>query len=395
MSTLLFYNEVMKYYYNKAQPHIEYGMVSSRKLNNPRRKPNTEGLVTYYYMSVAEPTSGTYYRNGDYYIIPTKVTPEIYANLVEQDRQEHNNNHKHDRRYLDVEQYYRQKGIIDEEDNESNAWECVANRKTLCIESDLVEGMDKETLIKNLPDEDRIILYAYESGFKQKEIAESIERTQSYVSKRLEQLLERLEYERLYDTSRTVDEIKFEIAWKKFLYSHKMERHIDVIVETFNYLIGERILEEFLAYFYSFGEYYYNAYKVLYLYDDYLEDCAIELIEELPLIFQRIFYYQGLDDQADVFKWLYYCLVEEMKRRRKITPEPNQATYEKLISEQEKIAKRVKMTSAQFAEKRFIPKVAPLIQKRNDEFLEAMNVFVVDENTDVEATLKKLMKKNK
>ncbi len=67
----------------------------------------------------------------------------------------------------------------------------------------------------------------------------------------------------------------------------------------------------------------------------------------------------------------------------------------KLISEQEKIAKRVKMTAAQFAEKRFIPKVTPLIQKRNDEFLEAMNVFVVDENADIEATLKKLMKKKK
>ncbi len=88
----------MKHYYNKAQPNIEYGMVSSRKLNNPRRKPNTDGLVTYNYISVDEPSGGSYYRNGDYYIIPTKVAPEVYAELVEQDRQEHNNNHKHDRR---------------------------------------------------------------------------------------------------------------------------------------------------------------------------------------------------------------------------------------------------------------------------------------------------------
>ncbi len=53
------------------------------------------------------------------------------------------------------------------------------------------------------------------------------------------------------------------------------------------------------------------------------------------------------------------------------------------------------MTAAQFAEKRFIPKVAPLIIKRNDEFLETMGVFVVDENADVEATLKMLIKKKK
>ena len=84
-----------------------------------------------------------------------------------------------------------------------------------------------------------------------------------------------------------------------------------------------------------------------------------------------------------------------MERRRQITPESNQEAYEKLISEQEKIAKRVKMTTEQFAEKRFIPKVAPLIQKRNDEFLQAMAVFVLDENADIEATLKKRIKKKK
>lgn len=105
MSTLLCYNGCMKYYYNKVQPNIEYGMLSSRSLNNPKRKPNVYGLVTYYYTSVEEPLGGIYYRNHDYYIIPTQVTPEVYAELVEWDRIEHNNNHKHDRRYLDVERY--------------------------------------------------------------------------------------------------------------------------------------------------------------------------------------------------------------------------------------------------------------------------------------------------
>ena len=385
----------MKYYYNKAKPNIEHGMLSGRKLNNPRRKPNGDGLVTYFYASVDEPLSGTYYRNGDYYIIPTKVTPEVYAQLVEQDRQEHNNNHKHDRRYLDVEHYYRQKGEIDEENDETNAWECVADKKTLCIENDIVEDMDKDAVLKKLTPEDRIILEAYESGYKQKSIAKAIGKTQSYVSKRLEKLLNLIEYERLNDGSRTDEEIKFEIEWKKFLYSHKMAKHIDVILETFNYLIGERMLEEFLVYFYSFGEYYHYAYKILYLYEYNPEDHVIELMRELPLIFQRIFYYQGLDDQADIFIWLYYCLVVEMERRRKITPEPNQSAYEKFLSEQEKIAKRVKMTTEQFAEKRFIPKIAPLMQKRNNDFLESMNIFVVDEDTDIETTLKKHIKKKK
>lgn len=383
----------MKHYYNKANPSIEYGMLSSRKLNNPRRKPNGDGLVTYFYTSVDEPLSGTYYRNGNYFIIPTKVTPEIYAQLVEQDRQEHNNNHKHDRRYLDVEKYYRQRGVIDDEDDETNAWECVADKKTLCMESDLIEEMDKEAVIKSLPAEDRIIVKLYEAGIGQKVIAKAIGKTQSYVSKRLERLLDVIEAEWLNDGSRTNDEIKFEIAWKKFLYSHKMEKHVDVIMETFNHLIGERMLEEFLVYFYSFGEYYYYAYKVLYLYEDYPEDCAKELIRELPLIFRKIFYYQKLDEQADVFIWLYYRLVTEMEWRKKITPDPNQAVYERLIDEQEKTVKRVKMTSEEFMTERFIPKVAPIIKKRTDDFMTTNNVYIFDEDADIEAELKKLFKK--
>ena len=148
----------MKYYYNKAQPNIEYGMLSSRRLNNLKRKPNADGLVTYYYTSVEEPLGGRYYRKCDYYIIPVKVTPEVYAQLMKRDKKEHNNNHKHDRRYLDVEKYYRQHGEIDEDDRETNAWECVADKKTLNFENDIIEELDKQALLSTLSGSDRIIV---------------------------------------------------------------------------------------------------------------------------------------------------------------------------------------------------------------------------------------------
>lgn len=393
LSTLLCYNGRMKYYYNKAQPNIEYGMLSSRKLNNPKRKPNADGLVTYYYTSVAEPMSGTYYRNRDYYIIPVKVTPEMYAQLMRRDKKEHNNNHKHDRRYLDVEKYYRQRGEIDEDDRETNAWECVADKKTLNFENDIIEELDKQALLSTLSKSDRIIVKLYEAGIGQKSIAKAIGKTQSYVSKRLERLLDSIEFERLNDGSRTKKEIEFELAWKKFIYSHKMPKDIDVILETFNYLIGERMLEELLIYFYSFREYYRYAYRLLYLYEYNPAADVLGLINDLPLIFRKIFYYQKLDEQADVFIWLYYCLVTEKERRKQITPEPNQAVYERLIDEQEKTAKRVKMTSEQFMEKRFIPKVAPILKKRNEDFMRANDIYVFDEDADIEAELKKLFKK--
>ena len=390
MSTLLFYNGLMKYNYNKVQPNIEYGMLSSRSLNNPKRKPDADGLVTYYYTSVEEPLGGTYYRNRDYYIIPVKVTPEVYALLVKRDKKEHNNIHKHDRRFLDVERYYRQRGEIDEDDREINAWERVADKKTLNFENDIIEELDKNALLSIFSKSDRIIVKLYEAGVGQKQIAKAIGKTQSYVSKRLERLLDLIERERLNDGSRAKKEIEFELAWKKFIYSHKMPKDIDVILETFNYLIGERMLEELLIYFYSFGEYYRYAYRLLYLYEYNPEADVLGLINDLPLIFRKIFYYQKLDEQADIFIWLYYCLITEMERRKKITPEPTQAVYEQLIDEQEKTAKRVKMTSEQFMEERFIPKVAPLLKKRNDDFMKANNVYVFDDDADIEAEFKKL-----
>ena len=64
--------------------------------------------------------------------------------------------------------YYRQRRIIDSDDDETNAWGCVADRKTLCMESNRIEEMDKEIFIKNFSAEDRIIIEAYQSGSKQK-----------------------------------------------------------------------------------------------------------------------------------------------------------------------------------------------------------------------------------
>ena len=226
----------------------------------------------------------------------------------------------------------------------------------------------QKALLSTFSKSDRLIVKLYEAGVGQKHIAKKIGKTQSYVSKRLERLLDLIEAERLNDGSRTKKEIEFELAWKKFIYSHKMPKDIDVIFETFNYLIGERMLEELLIYFYSFREYYYYAYRLLYLYEYNPAEDNLGCINELPLIFRKIFYYQKLNEQADVFIWLYYCLVTEMERRKKITPEPNQEVYEQLLDEQEKTAKRVKMTSEQFMEERFIPKVAPLLKKRTDDF---------------------------
>lgn len=385
----------MRYYYNKANPNIEYGMIAAHKLNPISRKPNANGLVTYLYLSLVEPQSGKYYRNRDYYIIPVKVTPKVYAELIEQDRKEHNNNHKHDRRYLDIEKYIRQKGVLDQDDtDEINAWECVADKSTLNFEDEIIEELDRKAYISTLSKIDRQILALYDYGNSQKEIAKRLGKTQSFVSKRLAKLIHQIEFERLNDGTRSDKEIEFELAWKKFIYTHKMPNGIDVLVDTFNYLIGPELVEELLLWYYSFGEYYKTAYKILYLYEEDPNEDVLGHINELSYTY-RYYFYERLENEADIFIWLYYCLVKEMERRKKLYSEPSQASYERFLDEQEKIAKNVKMTSEDFVKERFIPKFAPEIIKRNDDFLRANNVFVVDENTDIEAELIKIFGKSK
>lgn len=384
----------MRHYYNKANPNIEYGMIAAHKLNPSSRKPNANGLVTYLYLSLAEPQSGKYYRNRDYYIIPVKVTPKVYKELIEQDRKEHNNNHKHDRRYLDIEKYFRRKGALDQDDtDEINAWECVADNASLNFEDKIIEELDRKAYISTLSKVDRHILALYDCGHSQKEIAKQLGKTQSFVSKRLAKLTHQIEFERLNDGTRSDKEIEFELAWKKFIYTHKMPNGIDVLLDTFNYLIGN-LVEELLLWYYSFGEYYKTAYKILYLYEEDPNEDILGHINELSYTY-RYYFYERLENEADVFIWLYYCLVKEMERRKKLFPEPSQASYEKFLDEQEKIAKNVKMTSDEFVKERFIPKIAPEIIKRNDDFLRANNVYVFDENTDIEAELIKIFGKPK
>lgn len=205
-------------YFNKARPEIEYGMVCQRKINNPKRKPRNDGLVTYYYVTEQQPHASNYYIDGKAYIIPVRVTPEMYAELTELDKKEHNNNHKHDRRYLDIESHFKRNGEIDEDDNENNPWECVAYQKTINYDDTIAAHMDRKTVKSTFSNEERRMVSLFKKGYSQQVIAHKMKKSQSYISKHLTPLIERLEREDLDDGSRTYSDIDFEIMWKKFVY---------------------------------------------------------------------------------------------------------------------------------------------------------------------------------
>lgn len=377
-------------YFNKARPEIEYGMVCQRKINNSKPKPGKDGLVTYYYVTEQQPLSGNYYIDGKAYIVPVKVTPEMYAELTELDKKEHNNNHKHDRRYLDIESHFKRKGEIDEDDNESNPWEYVAYQKTINCDDTIASHMDRKATKSSFTNEARRMVKLFKKGYSQQVIARKLKKSQSYISKHLTPLIERLEREDLDDGSRTYSDIDFEIMWKKFAISHKTDNYSDVILETFHFLLGAQVWEEFLVWFFSFTEYYRFALKILFTLDEYPWDDARYHINDLPYRFRLIFA-ERLDDEADIFAWLYYFLAEELIYRQKRFPNPEQQAYERVIAREEKTAHRVKMSWEQFRAERLNKYVIEILEKRADKFIAENNVYIFDENADIDREITKIM----
>ena len=377
-------------YFNKARPEIEYGMVCQRKINNPKRKPRNDGLVTYYYVTEQQPHASNYYIDGKAYIIPVRVTPEMYAELTELDKKEHNNNHKHDRRYLDIESHFKRNGEIDEDDNENNPWECVAYQKTINYDDTIAAHMDRKTVKNTFSNEERRTVSLFKNGYSQQVIAHKMKKSQSYISKHLTPLIERLEREDLDDGSRTYSDIDFEIMWKKFVISHKTDDCSDVILETFNALLGAQVWEEFLIWFFSFTEYYRFALKILFTLDEYPWDDARYHINDLPYRFRLIFA-ERLEDEADIFAWLYYFLTEELIYRQKRFPNPEQQAYERIIAREEDTAHRVKMSWEQFRAERLNNYIIEILEKRADKFIAENNVYIFDENADIDREITKIM----
>ena len=377
-------------YFNKARPEIEYGMICQCKINKPNRKPGKDGLVTYYYVTEQHPLSGNYFMDGKAYIIPVKVTPKVYAELTELDGEEHNNNHKHDRRYLDIESHFKRKATTPQDDNESNPREHVAYQKTINYDDTIAAHMDRKAVKSTFTKEERKMVKLFKKGYSQQIIARKLKKSQSYISKHLTPLIERLEREDLDDGSRTYSDIDFEIMWKKFAISHKTDDYSDVILETFHSLLGAQVWEEFLIWFFSFTEYYRFALKVLFTLDEYQWDDACSHINDLSYRFRLIFA-ERLDDEADIFAWLYYFLAEELMYRQKRFPNPEQQAYESVIAREEKTAHRVRMSWEQFRAERLNKYVIEILEKRADKFITENNVYIFDKNADIDKEITKIM----
>ena len=122
-----------------------------------------------------------------------EVDENWYEILRQADRDMYNNNRREDYKSYHLNSY-----VDDESGEEHDAWEAVADKDTLQIESDICAKMDEDWVLDCLSKRNK---YIYEKcvveGVSQSAVAKELRLTQSSVSRRLKKILYAMEWQRL------------------------------------------------------------------------------------------------------------------------------------------------------------------------------------------------------
>lgn len=216
----------------------------------------------------------------------------------------------------------------------------------------------------------------------QKEIAAALNRSQSYVSKRLAKIKETLESKALQQ-DRGKKEAYAERQWEQFLEKFRTENDEDILFDLFRCVCGSDLQEAFLEWFYSYREYskFCLQYLILRPFDNASDEQFKQRLNRLSE-WQQLTYRLQFAEQLDELRWLYIALCEKMnERREKLRTPPSHPDEEKVQKEAERIARRLGTTAEEYVNGRFLPKLYERLGKRYEDFRRKyQNVAVIEED---------------
>ena len=216
----------------------------------------------------------------------------------------------------------------------------------------------------------------------QKEIAAALNRSQSYVSKRLAKIKETLESKALQQ-DRSKKEAYAERQWEQFLEKFRTENDEDILFDLFRCVCGSDLQEAFLEWFYSYREYskFCLQYLILRPFDNASDEQFKQRLNRLSE-WQQLTYRLQFAEQLDELRWLYIALCEKMnERREKLRTPPSHPDEEKVQKEAERIARRLGTTAEEYVNGRFLPKLYERLGKRYEDFRRKyQNVAVIEED---------------
>ena len=202
----------------------------------------------------------------------------------------------------------------------------------------------------------------------QKEIAAALNRSQSYVSKRLAKIKEKLESTSLQH-DRSKKEAYAERQWEQFLEKFRTENDEDILFDLFRCVCGSDLQEAFLEWFYSYREYskFCLQYLILRPFDNASDEQFKQRLNRLSE-WQRLTYRLQFAEQLEEVRWLYIALCEKMnERQEKLQTPPSHPDEKKVQKEAERIARRLGMTAEEYVNGRFLPKLYKRLGKRYED----------------------------
>ena len=129
-----------------------------------------------------------------------------------------------------------------------------------------VNAFDLERVLNTFSEEDLdIYLYAKEKHLKQKQIAYLLGKSESYVTRRMKDIEDAIEYDRLDNGERTKTEINALLEYNKFIRTGKTDSFADVFVYDFLLAIPQEIQLRYLFLFR--GQNYLTKFCFLWVYN--------------------------------------------------------------------------------------------------------------------------------
>ena len=247
-------------------------------------------------------------------------------------------------------------------------------------QEDSADLLDARALFRS--EDKRIYRMHFLEKLTQKEIAAAINRSQSYVSKRLAKIKETLESKALQQ-DRSKKEAYAERQWEQFLEKFRTENDEDILFDLFRCVCGPDLQEAFLEWFYSYREYskFCLQYLILRPFDNASDEEFKQRLNRLSE-WQRLTYRLQFAEQLEEVRWLYIALCEKMnERQEKLQTPPSHPDEKKVQKEAERIARRLGMTAEEYVNGHFLPKLYKRLGKRYEDFRRKyQNVAVIEED---------------
>ena len=248
-------------------------------------------------------------------------------------------------------------------------------------QEDSADLLDARALFRG--DDKRIYRMHFLEKLPQEEIAAALNKSQSYVSKRLAKIKETLESKALQH-DRSKKEAYAERQWEQFLEKFRTENDEDILFDLFRCVCGSDLQEAFLEWFYSYREYskFCLQYLILRPFDNASDEEFKQRLNRLSE-WQRLTYRLQFAEQLEEVRWLYIALCEKMnERQEKLQTPPSHPDEEKVQKEAERIARRLGMTAEEYVNGRFLPKIYKRLGKRYADFRRKYRKVVVIEEDD-------------